>query len=569
MAELGQRSRSQVLRGYLPQQTQDINGGIYRVTEWSSPNTIQVDDEALRRHLLHQIHPFELHGTDGGVSADLRAGARIQVVELDDDRGVQVERFPQVWLCHTCKRVGRRRDVDCKCGARRWGQLHFVGFHTCGRVEEPYIKRCAQHDEVQLVSPRSAKAADIRFVCPTCHVETMKGLGFRQCSGCQQGQIIWNVHKARSVYAPRGSVIVNAPRPEQRRALLATGGARRALDWVVRGMEADTVAAHGGKPSRTEFIHNLTTTGIGPELADQLADQAAAAGAIEDGSGASLLDCVPPKALADAEFEAVDIAIALGDSRVRQANLSGRFKPAGYDARYATTLEDAGLHAVDLVEQFPILNFMYGFTRGGGDPFESRLIPFRAPRGGYRLHGELSPTEALYFQLDPLKVVQWLGRRGFEELTAIDDPALARVAILARAQIPQPGDTVANPTVGSDVTTLIHTLAHRAIRQLSAFAGIDRDALSEYLVPRHLGFFVYAAARGDFVLGGLQALYESEMDSFMRTLRLGESRCPLDPGCTRGSGSCSACLHIGEPSCRGFNTLLDRRVLFGDSGFWH
>src|SRR6478609_7036394 len=103
MAELGQRSRSQVLRGYLPQQTQDINGGIYRVTEWSSPNTVQVDDEALRRHLLHQIHPFELHGTDGGVAADLRAGARIQVVELDDDRGVQVERFPQVWLCHTCK----------------------------------------------------------------------------------------------------------------------------------------------------------------------------------------------------------------------------------------------------------------------------------------------------------------------------------------------------------------------------------------------------------------------------------------------------------------------------------
>lgn len=568
MGELGQRSRSQVLRGYLPQQTQDLNGGIYRVSEWSNPAPVQVDDEALRRHLLHQIRPFEQHGTDAGVAADLRAGARIEVVEVDDDRGVQAERFPQVWLCHACRRIGKRRDTACRCGARRWGQLHFVGFHKCGRIEEPWIKRCPQHDDVQLISPRSAKAADIRFVCPTCHVETMKGLGFKKCPGCGQGQIIWNVHKARSVYAPVGSVIVNAPRPEQRRALLAAGGARRALDWVLHDMNAHTPAEHGGKPSRTEFTQNLVTNGIGADLAEHLADQAAAAGGLDDGSGAALLDSLPPRVLEDAEYDAVDIAIALADSRVRQTQLPAQFKPDGYDARYQQALTGAGLHAVDLIEQFPVLNFMYGFTRGGGDPFESRLVPFRAPRRGYRLHGELSPTEALYFQLDPLRVAHWLGRRGFPDLASITDPVLARLAILATASLPQPGDTIGDPTVGSEITTLVHTMAHRVIRQASAFAGIDRDALSEYLIPRHLGFFVYAAARGDFVLGGLQAMYESDMDALLRIVSHGENRCPLDPGCSRGTGACSACLHIGEPSCRGFNTLLDRRTLFGQTGYW-
>jgi nitrite reductase/ring-hydroxylating ferredoxin subunit len=49
--------------------------------------------------------------------------------------------------------------------------------------------------------------------------------------------------------------------------------------------------------------------------------------------------------------------------------------------------------------------------------------------------------------------------------------------------------------------------------------GIERDALSEYLVPGHLGFFVYAGARGDFVLGGMQAVFESNLDDLLTVAR--------------------------------------------------
>jgi hypothetical protein len=121
--------------------------------------------------------------------------------------------------------------------------------------------------------------------------------------------------------------------------------------------------------------------------------------------------------------------------------------------------------------------------------------------------------------------------------------------------------------VGSDLLTLVHSFAHRFIRQTSVFAGIDRDALSEYLVPLHLGFFIYAGARGDFVLGGLQAVFEMELHTLMSATVDGEHRCALDPGCARGAGACLACLHVGEPSCRYFNTYLDRKVLFGRSGY--
>ena len=76
--------------------------------------------------------------------------------------------------------------------------------------------------------------------------------------------------------------------------------------------------------------------------------------------------------------------------------------------------------------------------------------------------------------------------------------------------------------------------------------GIDRSALSELLVPLHLGIFVYAAAHGDFVLGGLQAVFETELDALLRTVAREDYRCPLDPGCMRVGGACMACLHWGN-----------------------
>jgi len=82
-----------------------------------------------------------------------------------------------------------------------------------------------------------------------------------------------------------------------------------------------------------------------------------------------------------------------------------------------------------------------------------------------------------------------------------------------------------------------------------------------------LAYIVYAASRGDFVLGGLQAVFETRLHEVLDDIVNGESRCPLDPGCRSGGGACMACLHLGEMSCRRFNRDLDRRVLFGAGGY--
>jgi hypothetical protein len=129
----------------------------------------------------------------------------------------------------------------------------------------------------------------------------------------------------------------------------------------------------------------------------------------------------------------------------------------------------------------------------------------------------------------------------------------------AAANDPQP--------LGGELLTLVHSYSHRVIRTLAAFAGIERDALAEYLIPNHLAVIVYAAARGDFVLGGLQSVFETGLDRFLDSFLNTETRCPLDPGCRSGGGACVACLHLGEPSCRWYNRFLDRSSLFYTDGF--
>jgi len=573
MTVLGTRSGSQILRTFLPDQTVDLRGEVYRVAEWSAPSPIEVDIDLVRRHLLREVGAWIFNGTDGGMGDDLLRNAPVEVVELDERRGVTVEQYPRVWLCRVCKRIGKSLERPCKCGQRKWGQLHFVGIHDCGAITEPWIRRCAVHDDVKVVIPKSAKAADITFVCPVCDTQTMQGLGFNRPCGCGNGSVRWNVHKARTVYTPRGMVLINPPRPEHREALKLAGGARKALVWVIEGLTAARPADVTAKQTKEEFLAKLIADGMDPTFAETMANMAEGGGQLAR-LGDHPIDRLPAERRAEAEREAVDIAMALAESRTPTTDLRGSTPGDALGLRYRDSypvaLARAGIDGLDLVDRFPVLNAMYGYTRGDDDPAKCRLVPFRRRRGGYRLYGNLAETEAFLVRLNPARVATWLSERGHRLpgwTSGDSDPMAARVAVLQSATVPTKRDDPSVESVGTDVLKLVHTYAHRFIRQAAVFSGIERDALSEYLMPGQLAFFVYAAARGDFVLGGMQAVFESNLDDLLHAFVDAEHRCPLDPGCSRGSGACSACVHLGEPSCRFFNRFLDRGVLFGTGGY--
>ncbi len=559
-----ERGASQILFGLLPGQTADLQGRIWRVAQWLDPVPIALDREAVRAALLGSIAPWSDNGMDDGLERLLRSGNNFEVVGLNMDRGVLVEPFPEQWRCKQCGSIARSRDARCSCGGRSRAQMQFVTYHTCGASTEPVIPRCPTHNAVAVRLPGTATARELRFFCPTCRNQlTQGGFPFMQCR-CGNGGMSVTVHRAAVVYSPRFSVLVNPPDPADAARLRAAGGGARALEWVLDGMVAADPTA--GRQTFAGLIESFRQAGLSEETARQLAQDVVDKGEADAGAGGPAV--VLPNTVRDkANEEALSLASAVRGGRTQVSDMvDGTTPPLRtlYEGAYRESMRRANLEGVELLSNFPVATLAYGYTRGDLAPGAARLVPFR-DRGQHRAYGSLTRTEALLFRLDPMRMYAHLAGEG-HQLPAVDGSRAARLALLERIQIPHATQEQFQP-LGGDLLRAIHSYAHRTIRRLAAFAGIERDGLAEYLLPHHLAFVVYAASRGDFVLGGLQAVFETSLHRFLEDLAEGESRCVLDPGCRGGGGACTACLHLGEPSCRWFNRFLDRSTLFGVNGF--
>lgn len=534
-----ERGASQVLFGLLPGQTADLDGRIWKVAHWLDPVPLPLDQDAVRAALLGSITPWSAAGMDDGVEAELRARTKVEVVSLNMDRGVLVETFPEQWRCKSCGSVARRRDERCACGHTTRAQMQFVTYHACGASGEPFVKRCPTHNAYAVKLPGTATAKELRFFCPICHrALTTGGYPFQPCN-CGDGGMLVTVHRA-------------------------AGGGARVLEWVLDGMVSDDPA--GGRNTFASLVETFRQAGLSEETAQKFAQDAVDKGEADSGTdegGVTLPDSVRTKA----HEEALSLASAVRGGRTRVSDMvAGTTPPLRtlYEGAYGDAMRSAQLESVDLLANFPVATLAYGYTRGDLAPGAARLVPFRE-RGRLRAYGSLSRTEALLFRLDPMAIYAHLRAAG-HDLPDAGDSRAARLALLQRIEIPFTTQEQYQ-ALGGGLLQLVHSYAHRTIRRLAAFAGIERDGLAEYLLPHHLAFVIYAASRGDFVLGGLQAVFETSLHRFLADLVQGETRCALDPGCRSGGGACMACLHLGEPSCRWFNRFLDRSELFGERGF--
>lgn len=559
------RSASQILFGLLPQQTIDARGGIWKVRYWRTKTVHDVDVDELRRELERVARPWEEAGTDGGFVASLRGGREIRVESLDRQDGVTVEAFPKTWRCKTCGRLHKSPGTKCECGSRgRHGQLPFVLFHdACGDVRDPYYATCPEHGQVRMHLPGTTNLSEIRLSCPVCNRELPKHFEYTRCQCGIQGNrsergpmMEFAIHRAASVFTPRTIVVVNPPSKTQMRRLIQSGGPRAALTWLNEGMHARWVdQVEGAKAAALR--RDLMERGLSSEVVDSMMDQS---GLVD---GPAMQISASTTTIEKAENEAAALALAMSETRQTVDDLASNAIPNlrdKYTKTYPSALRHAGLDRVDLVEKFPVLTGQFGYTRGDQEPGNARLRAFTRKDGTFVVYGDRASTEALVSRLDPVAVVSWLTARGHSiEPQARQERAFEAILRSFGA------DLDACP-IFSDLTVLIHSMSHRVVRHASFFAGIDRNALSELLFPSALAFATYAVPRGDFVLGGLQALFEHDLDMLFDRVVHDESRCALDPGCSSSpnGAACAVCLHLGEPSCRLFNTKLDRHALFDE-----
>jgi len=561
-----ERGASQILFGFLPQQTADLDGGVWRVSSWVDAVPLDIDKAAVRAAVSSALSRWSDVGKDDGLKAELLHNADFDVVGVHPERGVLMEEFPRVWRCRTCHRVDSS-SARCRCGSTNKVQIPLVSYHECGAVTEPQLPQCPTHHEIAMERRGTTALSELRFFCPVCHQTIKWGFVPRRCScGSADPVMKTTVHRAASVYSPHFAVAVNAPDPALAARMRAAGGGARAAEWVLSGMP--TADPFSGRQTVAGMVAGLVAMGLSQETAREFSAQAASRGEVDSGEGGTWGEGLTNKVREEAEEEALSLATAVAGGRVTLDELKAYATPplrTQYEAGYEAAVARGGLEAVDLLTSFPVLTVAFGYSRDSFKDEPSRLVPFRE-RGRLRLLGAVNRTEALLFRLNPTTVLEWLARRG---VCAASDEARAnpRLALLSAYRASNPRENPIAVDFDRELYRLLHSFSHRTIRRLAAFAGIERDGLSEYLLPAHLSFVVYAAARGDFVLGGLQAVFETALDSFLEDVVGGEARCALDPGCRAGGGACMACLHLGEPSCRWFNGLLDRDVLFGESGY--
>ena len=558
------RSASQVLYGLLPEQTLDARGGVWKVRLWNTQSVHDVEIEELRRELERCASPWEHEGTDGGFVDALRSGRPIRVETLDRNDGVRVEAFPKTWRCKRCGRLHSSPGRRCECGSRGpHGQLPFVQFHdACGALREPFYPRCTEHDQAKMVLPGTTNLSEIRLSCPVCDKDLGKSFLFVKCQCGLSGrrrqsgqQMEFTVHRSAAVYTPRSIVMVNPPSKKQMRRLAQAGGAEAALAWIADDLRTRWLDDRAGATAAA-VRRELLDKGLDEETVEQMM----AVSNLSEDEGTSVEGS--PKVVEGARSEAASIALAMSESRQTiedLANGANEDIAERYVRLYPAALANAGLSRVDLVEKFPVLTGQFGYTRGDNEPGRSRLRAFARNDGTFVVYGDLAATEALVCRLHPSVVLAWLASRGHD----VREPG-AGVRADYESVLFAFGEDPETSRAYDDIVTLVHSMSHRMVRQTSFYAGIDRNALSEILFPLTLTFVTYAVPRGDFVLGGLQALFEHDLDTVLERVVNDEHRCALDPGCSANphGAACAVCLHLGEPSCRLFNTQLDRNVLF-------
>lgn len=622
------RGLSQVMFNYLPERTFDYDRGacIGKVFELRLQEVKGIDVQRLIASIRRYVE---------------RWGDRVDDLDLTKPHLLLFARptrvlfnlFPLSFQCGRCGRIKtfEREEAFVKaggvgscaaCGSGvRFEQIYHVLVHECGQISGLFPRRCPKCHRIEHIAldlRGSQRARDFRWLCRACGEDV--GPVQRPCKRCAGSEAgaggdgekrshMMRVipHRANQAFYAHHVTVLNLPTEltavlyghPQRDKILATavveeryddleslirvaggGGVDRAADES----DLDDLLGLAGEDERAELSKHLARfRQLRKEKADREAEAVASSTAsITEGGWLEALEYLNIHTL----------------ERVDRAKLRAETE-AAHPGRGVVVdrLEEAasrvGIADVQLVQDFPVVTAVFGYTRVSFEPesilsggavltrFQGFQTPFSGPTEQKRrrpIFVDDASTEALLFKVSPKAIVKWLRCRGHNTPPQVElSDQAARAWLLKELESPDAFVTFRGiPAITRDVFTLVHTFAHLTIRVLSGISGIERTGLAEYLFPRVAAFAVYST-KASSNLGGLNTVFAElqqelletiERDVFVRT-------CVYDPVCdSEWQSTCHACTHLSEMSCKHFNRGLSRRILFGrlhtapDAGFF-
>jgi len=668
------RGKAQVLFNHLPASTFDYDRGfgIHRVKSIQGSKADELDSQYIGEQIIRRVRQWNREPNSLGTTGFPEHASGYTLLTPGK---VKTEFFPLLLSCEECGRAHfyqspnqlafKNEELCCDepdCDGVV-SQEQFVGFHECGAIEsiapsldsQPHRKpgpcSCGQM-RWRLDTRSSQRLQNFRWVCMNCgNREELS----QQCgSSCDLDEnfLSFNVHRGSNVYQPHYFNLVSVSSTGSNR-LSSTSEAIAVLAKYL-GLSDESVSRidieQSKQDTEREQLEEMRDTLAAKGLDDAVSD-------IEDeleqleGGGESIRDGVEqfvPQITASLNSEdsdeyayatdavqeiyehlnisnelqtrpASDVIMARGDADLREReSLEDRA------AEVERKLDRHGIESAGLIENFPITSVVFGYSRGGRNPDEARLISFgddQAELTDGNLDTSTTPvfvdtvrTEAVRFELRPRVVMAWLlenSRQDTDLGTTLREQILTSSLPAAR-EIPVREDwtseTIADwakydgTTVGTEVLDawsieeirgwlaenmtpipeydtisaddpaqiisyyvyhLVHSFSHTVLKQATTLIGMERTSISEYLLPRSLTAIVYTNQRTDFSLGGMHALVESGLDDLVESIDQDGNNCVYDPVCSRDGSTCFNCMFVSEVSCGHLNRNLGRDFLFG------
>jgi hypothetical protein len=602
MAKTMTRSRMQVMRAHLPGQVlQHENDTVVRVL-WVETDRPNADPDILFANLRNELERWRNYRDVDGNLHNRATGFpdpeqfRDGYVLLTPTDDVIYRPWPLTLRCKnpTCEKAVHFADDSgwsnatspalCDaCGSPR-EQFPYVMVHTCGDVRDIWMPECPKHgrQHIYLKDLRSFETSSWHCRAHGCNGRRLEGMRTPGCSCGEGGVFVGRTIRQENRFLTHGFPFVNFERSSRLR-LEQTPGA----DTVVVGYYLGLI---------DDYERALNDVGreVDPELiakAEEMLEAMRATGTTSDEQLAQLRDRMIPKtsqALASTQrLVPADARTQVGsEQKARERTLifgragglrtwtvddfrqaavgSGRHGAGQVLAEARTRLSEMGFSDLLVVENFPVALVSYGYTRLSRSPKEVLLRPFPSRTSGKTkdkvpIYVAESTTEAVFFELEAQRVLEWLDANGVHHASALPADVPAQVAAKAAVL----NACVQEPLVAHYVYLLQHTIAHALVRNLGERSGFSENTMAEYLMPTGmLTFGLFADTHQDFTLGALVSLVEHRLVDWLNAASDGVRSCDWDPHCARAEGACMACLHLAF-GCNQFNADLDRAVLIG------
>jgi hypothetical protein len=602
------RSRTQVLRGYLPGQTFQHQNETIVKSIWVEAENSGVDPDVLFENLAKRLQrwqefiPNKLNENDPDPDPQNRAPSFPELPRFKDRyelkepyEEVRYVVWPLLLRCvkPTCEKVAFFRDdqewagknaARCdKCGSRR-EQMPYIQVHVCGNDNTLLVPACEKHgmDHVYLKDERSFETSTWRCRAAGCGGRYLSNMRFQPCGCGMGGGYVSRTIRQEDRFITHTLSFVSFERAPRLKLARTPGGDKVIVGYWL-GLFDDYEQAlldaqsEPNSDAAAKWPEMEKMMRLNPAFTDEDIEVMRKRVVGETASALAEVTAVVPESVCfdvGQEQRARErTLIWSGSGNLRTWRLPDFRKAAEDTGRHgaATVLDDAerkldqaGFSDLLVVENFPVALAAYGYTRLGRGPKTAQLRTFPPRRRGSSkdktpIYVVESKTEAVFFELDAVRVLDWLVRNELHAPVALPtDPARARLE--AKAAVLTAAMT--EPVVNEHVALLQHTLAHALIRNLGERSGFAENTMSEYLIPELLTFGLYADTHQEFTLGALVSLAEHRLADWLDAAREGAQHCDWDPQCGRDEGACMGCLHLSF-GCEHYNELLDRAVLFG------